>query len=70
MERRARDVAPGQKFRKLGQGGGIWEVVSVATDATGSTHARLRSVGEPKTFRTFAIEALLDPCNFQLLGRL
>ena len=65
MQRWARDIAPGQMFRKLGQGGGVWEVVSVATDAAGSNHARLRSIGEPKTFRTLAIEVLLDPRNFQ-----
>jgi hypothetical protein len=70
MQRWMRDIAPGQKFQKLGRGGVVWEVVSVTTDATGSTHARLRSEAEPKSFRTFAIEVLLDPRNFQPLGGL
>jgi hypothetical protein len=65
MQRRAREIAPGQRYRKIGPGGGIWEVVAVRTDASGATHARLRSIDDAKSFRTFAIGALADHRNFQ-----
>jgi len=47
--------------------GGTWEVASVGTDLSGATHARMRSLVEPSTFRTFALEVLGDPRNFRLL---
>jgi len=64
MQRRSHEIAPGQRYRKVGRGGDIYEVVSVGTDASGATHARLKLVGEPKSFRTFAFEVLRDPRLF------
>jgi len=65
MQRRKNDIAEGQRYQKAGSGGGMWEVVAVRTDASGATHARLRSLNEPKTFRTFGIDALYDTRNFR-----
>jgi hypothetical protein len=65
QRRRAREIAVGQRYRKVGPGGGLWEVVAVRTDASGSVHAHLQSIEEPKSFRTFAIGALADTRNFQ-----
>ena len=67
MQRRSREVAEGQRYQKVAPGGGAWEVVAVRTDNAGATHARMRSLIEPTTYRTFAIEALLDARNFRLL---
>ena len=67
MQRRGREVAEGQRYQKIGKGGGNWEVVAVRTDSSGAVHAKMRSLTEPKTFRTFAIEAVLDLRNFRLL---
>ena len=67
MQRRGREVAEGQHYQKVGPGGGAWEIVAVRTDTIGATHARMRSVLEPTTFRTFAVEAVLDLRNFRLI---
>lgn len=67
MQRRGREVAEGQRYLKVGKGGGTWEVVSVRTDSGGATHARMRSLVEPTTYRTFAVEAVLDLHNFRLV---
>ncbi len=67
MPRRTREIAVGQRYRKAGQAGGVWEVVAVRTDASGAVHAHLQSIDEPTTFRTFAIGALADTRNFQLV---
>mgnify|MGYP001552751999 CR=1 FL=1 len=67
MQRRGREVAEGQRYQKVGKGGGSWEVVAVNADSSGATHAKMRSLTEPKTFRTFAIEAVLDLRNFRLI---
>lgn len=69
IARSVRDIAPGQRFRKAGAGG-TWEVVSVATDPGGALHIRLRSLEEPKTFRTLAAEVLLDRSRFEHLPTL
>ena len=65
MQRRAREIAPGQRYRKIGPGGGTWVVVAVRTDASGAAHARMQAVDDAKSFRTFAIGALADTRNFQ-----
>ena len=67
MQRRAREIVQGQRYRKIGAGGGMWEVVAVRTDASGATHARMLSIEEPTTFRTFAIGALSDTRNFHIV---
>ena len=64
MKRRAREIAPGQRYRKIGPGGVIWEVVSVRTDASGAAHARMKSTEDAETFRTFATGALTDQRDF------
>ena len=64
MKRRNQEISPGQRYRKVGRGGDVYEVISVAADATGATHARLKLVGEPKSFRTLAFEVLRDPRLF------
>jgi hypothetical protein len=67
MRRRHREIVQGQRFNKVGPGGGLWEVVAIKTDAAGATHAIMVSVTEPKTFRTFSNEILIDPRSFQLV---
>jgi hypothetical protein len=67
MQRRTREIVQGQRYRKIGAGGGLWEVVAVRTDASGAIHARMQSIEEPKTFRTFAIGALADMRNFHIV---
>ena len=69
MQRRLREIVEGQRFQKVAPGGGVWEVVAVRTDASGARHARMRSLNEPTTFRTFAIEAVLDTRNFRILEK-
>jgi hypothetical protein len=39
----------------------------VGSDPSGAVHARMRSIDEPKTFRTFAIGALADPSSFHVI---
>lgn len=51
----------------MGPAGGVWEVAALHTDASGAVHAKMFRVDEPKTFRTFAIGALSDTRNFQLV---
>jgi hypothetical protein len=67
MQRRSRDITEGQRYRKIGAGGGLWEVIAVGSDPSGAVHARMRSIDEPKTFRTFAIGALADPSSFHVI---
>ncbi len=67
MQRRTREIVQGQRYRKIGAGGGMWEVVAVRADESGAIHARMRSIDEPKTFRTFAIGALADTRNFHVV---
>ncbi len=67
MPRRTRDIVQGQHYRKVGPAGGVWEVVALHTDASGATHAKMRRVDDPKTFRTFAVGALADARNFQFV---
>jgi len=66
QRRRSREIAVGQRYRKVGPGGGSWTVVAVRTDASGAIHAHLQSIEEPKSFRTFSIGALADTRNFQI----
>ncbi len=67
MKRRIREILPGQRYRKVGPGGGTWEVVAVRADASGATHARMCAVEDGKSFRTFATGVLVDPRSFQLV---
>lgn len=45
----------------------MWEVVAIRTDSAGATHAKMRALHEPTTYRTFAIEAVADIRNFQII---
>lgn len=67
MQRRSREVTEGQHYQKVASGGGAWEIVAVRIDALGTRHARMRSLSEPTTYRTYATEAVLDLRNFRLL---
>jgi hypothetical protein len=65
MGRRTFEVAPGQHYRKVGRGGGTWEVVGIRTDDLGAVHALLQSLEEPHTFRTFSVDMLGDAQTFE-----
>lgn len=66
--RRKREIAEGQMFRKLGPGGGIWEVVAVRKDGMGTQHAQMKRSDDPHTLKTLAVVTLLDPHQFEWLG--
>ncbi|WP_404326783.1 hypothetical protein [Aerophototrophica crusticola] len=68
MIRRRREIIPGQRYRKLGFGAMLWEVVGLSEDALGNTHVRLRQVGDPRTLKTLAASVLDDPSQFQLVA--
>lgn len=65
--RRKREVVEGQMYRKLGPGGGIWEVVAVRKDGLGTQHAQMKRSDDPKTLKTLAVAALLDPSQFEVV---
>ena len=65
--RRKREVVEGQMFRKLGPGGGIWEVVAIRKDGLGTQHAQMKRADDPKTLKTLAVAALLDPSQFEIV---
>lgn len=65
--RRKREVVEGQMYRKLGPGGGIWEVVAVRKDGLGTQHAQMKRADDPKTLKTLAVAALLDPSQFEVI---
>lgn len=67
MRLKKRDIAEGQKYRKLGPGGGVWEVVALRKDGMGAIHAQMRRADDPKTLKTLAIAALMDPEQFERL---
>jgi hypothetical protein len=64
--RRKREVVEGHVYRRLGSGGGTWEVVAIRKDGMGAMHAQLRRVDSPKTLKTLAVGTLLDPYEFEL----
>lgn len=63
--RRKREVVEGQMFRKLGPGGGVWQVVAVRKDGMGTQHAQLKRADDPLTLKTLAVATLLDPHEFE-----
>lgn len=65
--RRKRDIVEGQLFRRLGSGGGIWEVIAVRKDGMGTQHAQMKRCDDPKTLKTLSVAALLDPHEFEPL---
>ncbi len=65
MRRKKRDIVEGQKYRKLGPGGGIWEVVALRKDGMGAIHAQMKRADDPKTLKTLSVAALMDPEQFE-----
>ena len=65
MRRRRHEIAEGQKYRKLGSGGSTWEVVAVRKDGLGTLHVQMKRSDDPKTLKTLAVAALLDPERFE-----
>jgi len=63
--RRKREIVEGQRYRKLGPGGGIWEVVAIRKDGIGAIHAQMKRSDDPKTLKTLSVGALLDPDQFE-----
>lgn len=66
--RRKREVMEGQMYRKLGPGGGIWEVVAVRKDGMGTQHAQMKRMDDPKTLKTLSVAALLDSQQFEAVA--
>lgn len=66
--RRKREIVEGQMFRKLGPGGGVWEVVAIRKDGMGTQHAQMKRADDPHTLKTLAVVTLLDPHQFEWLG--
>ena len=62
---RTRDITEGQIFRRLGPGGGVWQVVTVRRDGVGMSHAQMKRADDPKTLKTLAIDALQDHTQFE-----
>lgn len=65
--RRKREVVEGQMYRKLGPGGGIWEIVAIRKDGLGTQHAQMKRADDPKTLKTLAVTTLLDPHQFEVV---
>jgi hypothetical protein len=68
MRRRKREIAEGQRYRRLGPGGSVWEIVAIRKDGMGAMHAQMKRADDPKTLKTLAVAALLDPTQFEPLG--
>ena len=66
--RRKREVVEGQMFRKLGPGGGVWQVIAVRKDGLGTQHAQLQRSDDHKTLKTLAVSTLLDPAQFEMVA--
>lgn len=67
MRRKKHEIVEGQKYRKLGPGGGVWEVVAIRKDGLGTMHAQMKRSDDPKTLKTLSLTALLDPEQFERL---
>ncbi|MEI6985138.1 MAG: hypothetical protein WCK65_03335 [Rhodospirillaceae bacterium] len=62
------EITEGQMFRKLGPGGGIWQVVTVRRDGVGMAHAQMQRADDHKTLKTLATVALQDPALFERMN--
>jgi hypothetical protein len=65
MRRMGSEVVEGQRFRRRLPGGGVWEVVTVRSDASGRPHVQLRRTDEPHTTKTLSVSALTDGSLFE-----
>ena len=63
--RRKREVVEGQVYRKLGPGGGTWEVIAIRKDGMGTQHAQMRRMDDPKTLKTLSVTTLLNAQEFE-----
>jgi hypothetical protein len=66
--RRKREVSEGQMYRKLGPGGGVWEVVAIRKDGMGTPHAQLKRMDDPKTLKTLSVATLLNAQEFEAVA--
>jgi hypothetical protein len=46
----------------------VWEIVAIRKDVMGATHAQMKRADDPKTLKTLAVAALLDPVQFEPIG--
>jgi hypothetical protein len=60
-----REVIEGQRYRRLGVRGTVWEVVAVRKDGYGAQHAQLRRTDDALTLKTLAVSVLLDSAQFE-----
>ena len=44
------------------------EIVAIRKDVMGATHAQMKRADDPKTLKTLAVAALLDPAQFEPIG--
>ena len=65
---RKREISEGQVFRRLGPGGGVWQVVTIRRDGVGMPHAQMQRADDPTTLKTLATVALLDPSQFERMS--
>ncbi len=65
---RKREIMEGQVFRRLGPGGGVWQVVTIRRDGVGMAHAQMQRADDPTTLKTLATVALLDPSQFERMS--
>ncbi|MEI8395555.1 MAG: hypothetical protein WCF85_12515 [Rhodospirillaceae bacterium] len=63
------DITEGQIFRRLGPGGGLWQVMTVRRDGVGMPHAQMQRADDPKTLKTLAIAALQDASQFERMNK-
>jgi hypothetical protein len=62
-----KDVVAGQSYRRIGGGGGVWQVISIGKDSMGMVHAKLRREDDPNTLKTLCVSTVLDREQFEPL---
>lgn len=62
---RRKEVVSGQNFRRIGAGGGVWQVTGIRKDALGTPHAMLCRLDDPNTLKTLSVTTLLDNSQFE-----
>ena len=66
--RRKREIVEGQIYRKLGPGGGVWEVIAIRKDGMGTQHAQMWRTDDPKTLKTLSVTTLLNAQEFEAVA--
>lgn len=64
---RRREISPGQVFRRIGGGGGVWCVTAVRKDGMGTAHATMCRQDDPQTLKTLSVLTVLDTTQFEAL---